>query len=401
MRTSLKTHLTLLISLCLAAPSAWADVYSVRVGPAVVPATEAERLWSKHRFTDDVPEKSRLSYKPKYDTIGHDILRGEAALGQVTDEMFRLLDKLIDEAKTAIPAPGSDQAAALDRLKKIDDLLISHGFVYPPVGLTQLLSDGMTPRTVEGPELQRILNNPHNARRRAYIMAHAADPFYYVDCDTASFLYLAIADECHLPVYLVEVPTHNFVRWYVSAVDYVNWETMDGLTRTDEYYKAGYAIPEELVANGVFLSKMTKQDTLGYCHFCVGGTWEQKKQWKKAIDEYTHSTQQYGRTPGAWNNLGWVLVTARDAKIRDGRKAISFAQKAVSIWRSANSLDTLGCAYAEAGDFGKAVEIETEAYQLDPNPEFLKNLEAFRQNKTWIDVHPETPDVFFVVNANR
>ncbi len=99
-------------------------------------------------------------------------------LGFVVNElMFRLLDKLIDEAKTAIPAPGGDQAAALDPLKKIHDLLISHGFVYPPVGLTQLLSDGMTPRTVEGPELQRILNNPHNARRRATLWPTRQTPF--------------------------------------------------------------------------------------------------------------------------------------------------------------------------------------------------------------------------------
>jgi TPR repeat protein len=71
----------------------------------------------------------------------------------------------------------------------------------------------------------------------------------------------------------------------------------------------------------------------------------------------------------AQNALAWLLATCNDPKVRDGRNAIQFGEKAVAATnrKKHGALDTLAAAYAEAGDFAKAVSIQREAIALVPD----------------------------------
>jgi len=64
------------------------------------------------------------------------------------------------------------------------------------------------------------------------------------------------------------------------------------------------------------------------------------------------------------NALAWLLATCPDAKLHDGKEAVSFALKAVSIDRNAQYLDTLAAAQARKGDFKQAVETQQAALDL-------------------------------------
>lgn len=64
------------------------------------------------------------------------------------------------------------------------------------------------------------------------------------------------------------------------------------------------------------------------------------------------------------NALAWLLATCPDAKIHDGKEAVRFALKAVSIDRNAQYLDTLAAAQARKGDFKQAVETQQAALDL-------------------------------------
>jgi Flp pilus assembly protein TadD len=66
------------------------------------------------------------------------------------------------------------------------------------------------------------------------------------------------------------------------------------------------------------------------------------------------------------NRLAWYLATYPDPEVRDGRSAVTYAEKAVAATSRANAsyLDTLAAAYAESGDFVKAVTVQTEAMAL-------------------------------------
>ena len=63
----------------------------------------------------------------------------------------------------------------------------------------------------------------------------------------------------------------------------------------------------------------------------------------------------------------WILATSSDAAVRNGTRAIEYAEKAAAITNHANvsSLDTLGSAYAELGQFDKAVATVQAAIDLD------------------------------------
>jgi tetratricopeptide (TPR) repeat protein len=89
----------------------------------------------------------------------------------------------------------------------------------------------------------------------------------------------------------------------------------------------------------------------------------------------------------AQNELAYRLASSKDDKIRDGKTALEYALKAVefSQRRLANILDTLAAAYAEVGDFAKAIAVEEEALGL---PEFewehntlISHLELFKAGK--------------------
>ncbi|HWH77887.1 MAG TPA: hypothetical protein VNT76_10970, partial [Candidatus Binatus sp.] len=66
------------------------------------------------------------------------------------------------------------------------------------------------------------------------------------------------------------------------------------------------------------------------------------------------------------NNLAWALVTCPYDQLRDGALALQYAEKAVTLShrREPNMLDTLAAAYAETGDFEKAVTTQKEAIAL-------------------------------------
>ncbi len=60
-----------------------------------------------------------------------------------------------------------------------------------------------------------------------------------------------------------------------------------------------------------------------------------------------------------------LLASCHDSQVRDGMKAVIAATRAcdLSAWRSPDAVATLAAAYAEAGDFARAVEYEQRAQE--------------------------------------
>ena len=67
----------------------------------------------------------------------------------------------------------------------------------------------------------------------------------------------------------------------------------------------------------------------------------------------------------AFNSMAWIMATSPDDRLRDGRRAVAYAEKAVDKSPpDINFLDTLAAAYAEAGRFDEAVAIENRIISL-------------------------------------
>lgn len=91
----------------------------------------------------------------------------------------------------------------------------------------------------------------------------------------------------------------------------------------------------------------------------------------------------------AYNNLAWLLATAPQSELRDGQKAVEYAERACELtsWKNAYSLGTLAAADAEIGNFTEAVKWEKKCI-LSGLPEkemhqAHKELDLFEQKKPY------------------
>jgi tetratricopeptide (TPR) repeat protein len=84
------------------------------------------------------------------------------------------------------------------------------------------------------------------------------------------------------------------------------------------------------------------------------------------IEQWKISLQLNPDDGNALNNLAWVLATHPEDTIRDGKRAVELAAKATTLpgGNVPIVLRTLAAAYAEAGDFSKAIETGQRALDL-------------------------------------
>ncbi len=107
--------------------------------------------------------------------------------------------------------------------------------------------------------------------------------------------------------------------------------------------------------------------------------------YKKALELNPEMTQ-------ALYNLSWILATHEDGRHRNGREALKTAKKLCRItqYQQPLALDTLAAAYAETGQFYKAVITEKKAIKLalpDGPKGFIsglkKRLELYQGNRPY------------------
>ncbi len=99
------------------------------------------------------------------------------------------------------------------------------------------------------------------------------------------------------------------------------------------------------------------------------------------------------------NNLSWVLATSPEDDVRDGERALELGLKACELteYKAAHILSTLAAAYAEKGNFEKAIEFSEKAVNLgrEENSEQLEQLENelknYKDGKPWREKHEAKP----------
>jgi tetratricopeptide (TPR) repeat protein len=113
----------------------------------------------------------------------------------------------------------------------------------------------------------------------------------------------------------------------------------------------------------------------------------------EAIADYESALKLDPKDSGALNNLAWLLSTAPDDKLRDGKRSIELATEAarVSEFKQAHILSTLAAGYAETGDFESAVSWSKKAVDLakqtddnqDIRDQLQKELASYEKKEPW------------------
>jgi len=94
----------------------------------------------------------------------------------------------------------------------------------------------------------------------------------------------------------------------------------------------------------------------------------------------------------ALNELAWLLATSSEPTLRDGARALVLAEKAVAITERNEPLflDTLAAAYAEIGQFAKAVSAQKEAIALlkddAAKEDYESRLDIYKSNSAYRDL---------------
>ena len=91
---------------------------------------------------------------------------------------------------------------------------------------------------------------------------------------------------------------------------------------------------------------------------------------------------------GAQNHAAWILATSRTPSHRNGTLAVHLAERAVAAEQNADTLDTLAAAYAEHGDFPRAIETQQAALErLDDgdarHQELNMRLKSYHAGQPW------------------
>ena len=91
-----------------------------------------------------------------------------------------------------------------------------------------------------------------------------------------------------------------------------------------------------------------------------------KGQYREAVSHYELTLRSEPDSPMALNNLAWILSAGPDQSIRDGRRAVDLAVRLNEVTQRKNPffIRTLAAAYAEAGEFDKAIETNQAASGL-------------------------------------
>lgn len=117
----------------------------------------------------------------------------------------------------------------------------------------------------------------------------------------------------------------------------------------------------------------------------VGLMWRGRTRYK--LGDYTDALADYqaaiDENPDYWepyNAEAWLLAAAHEKQLRDGMRAVELATKACKLtgYKNPDCVATLAAAYAEAGDFQKAIDWAHKAIGLAGNNHGLANVFAHR-----------------------
>jgi len=123
-------------------------------------------------------------------------------------------------------------------------------------------------------------------------------------------------------------------------------------------------------------------------YVCRGVAWEGRGKYAEAIADYEKAVRLGRKDAELLNQLAWLLAVCPDDRQRDGSKAVEYATQACEIakWKEPEYLDTLAAAYAEVGDFPKAVKWEEKALSLcsgSQRQRFQTRVDLYRSGKPY------------------
>jgi tetratricopeptide (TPR) repeat protein len=119
-------------------------------------------------------------------------------------------------------------------------------------------------------------------------------------------------------------------------------------------------------AIGEFEKALQLSPGLVYARYNLGESLMSKGRGSEALAQWRQALRQDPDNVQVLNEVAWVLATSGDPALRNGAEAVTLAERAAQLTARKDPavLATLAAAYAEAGNFEKAIELEQLATDL-------------------------------------
>jgi tetratricopeptide (TPR) repeat protein len=100
-----------------------------------------------------------------------------------------------------------------------------------------------------------------------------------------------------------------------------------------------------------------------------------------ALKIYEEAIEAYPEDANLLNSAAWFLVTTEAKQLRDPKRALVWARKAVQLTQEQNGfiLDTLAVALHEDGQLEEAARIQQRAAELSPNDEIVQRAKSYAE----------------------
>jgi tetratricopeptide (TPR) repeat protein len=329
-----------------------------------------------------------------YSTVAHNLIKLETLVLSPKektefnlDEKIKVLNLLLSACENRIGIQENAKHFSQDEAKfvllQIDSVLAEQGY-YTCIKVEYL---SHTLRRSPKSNFECALQTG-NAYRKHYLQNF--DSIYKMDCDIGSFLYLSIAEVLKLPLKLIEVPKHNFVRWEFENGTYLNWDVNVIAAFSNDDYRQGRT-PASYIAfdsiqekqNGYLKSKSHEQ-TLGYYSFVLGRNYKRQRNYTAARYYYQLAIELQPQHPLPKMCMAYLLTFHHSPKNKTELElANQLALEAARCCPKDNVyLETLACSFARLGKFDEALLALQQSEKAKP-----ELLQAFKNKKTGLEVY--------------
>ncbi|MBW1941067.1 MAG: tetratricopeptide repeat protein, partial [Deltaproteobacteria bacterium] len=118
------------------------------------------------------------------------------------------------------------------------------------------------------------------------------------------------------------------------------------------------------MAQKAILNEIEKTPGNPILYGIMGDFYHSEKKYEAAIQSYEKSIRLDPENPRILNNLAWIYATCESKKIRDPKRAVLLAKRALELEESPHILDTLAESYYAVGNHNKAMETGKRALDL-------------------------------------
>jgi tetratricopeptide (TPR) repeat protein len=134
--------------------------------------------------------------------------------------------------------------------------------------------------------------------------------------------------------------------------------------------------------------RLNAADTPGYR--TRGIAYFAKGNYRAAASDFEKAARLNPSDYDAASSHAWFQATCPEDSLRNGKQALDTSLRVCerSHWQASDTVDTLAAAYAELGDFDKAVKYQTQALQMKGvyalrRKRMEERLELYRQHKPY------------------